>query len=327
MAITLTSANVPLPVAPSVAIDIANPAHNPLVSTTFATGVTAGFTQSLNRDNKRQDLLALYGAGGYGIATGLELSAGTGLICNVAAGKALVGGVVELAASTVVVAASQTNWIWLKRDGTLVAQASTTKPSGECVCLGAAVTDGSGVTAIEAAGVVYVSSGQFWRQTADIFAPLDSPGSGLRILTKTLGGEFLWTGSAWMQIVEAGSPQLRNVTLGYAAFATASTTNTINVLSLPPKSVVMSVKARVSTVFGGGSISALVLDFGITGTPAKYLTGLSGLSLGNGSAMTGWAESDSASVQTVAQATAVGGNLNTLTAGQVVLSIAYMVTK
>lgn len=199
MAVTLTAVNTPAPVVPNPGVLLSD-SNSPPTSTAFSTGVSSGFTTSLNKENKRHNLGFTYGAGGYAIGYGLTLSAGTGLICNVAVGHAVMDGVVERSATTVAVSASSTNWVWLKQDGTLVVQTSTAKPTGNCVCLGAAVTDGSGVTAIETAGIIYFRGGMLWRDTADAGAPGDSPDSSLRIWTKTTGGTYLWNGATHLAL-------------------------------------------------------------------------------------------------------------------------------
>ena len=289
--------------------------------------MASGFTTKLNRNFKASDLGQSFGAGGYGVGDGLTLSAGAGLSCDVAAGHGVLDGVIELAATSIVVSASTTNWIWLKQDGTLVNQAGTTaKPSGNCVLLGAAVTSGSAVTSIETSGVVYFKGGQLWRQTADTHEPTDSPSSSLRLFTTTSGGEFYWNGSEWLVLGTARSPILKEVTLGYASLSTAATTNTINGILLPAKACVHSVKIRVATAFAGTGISALTLDAGISGTANKYVSALDGTATGSDSDFTGYAESDSSTVQSVVKATATGANLDQLSAGSVILSIVYSVS-
>ena len=155
MAVTLNATAVPAPVAPGTPNSVGNAGANPLVSDNFSGGVVSGTSTKLNKNAKRVDAGVAMGAGGYAIGFGCVLSAGTGLTCAISDGFATIGGVVEVRSATpVVVTGSATNWIWLKQDGTFVVQTTTAKPSGECVCLGAAVTNGSGVTAIETAGVI-----------------------------------------------------------------------------------------------------------------------------------------------------------------------------
>lgn len=316
MAVTLLASQCPAPVLPTESIYIGNSGDAPLTSYEFAQGMAAGFTVNLNAQGKRLDLGMVYGGGGYAVCTGLSVSAGTGLQATVSAGKAQIGGIVEKSASfTVVLSASSTNWIWLKQDGTFTVATTTAKPAGECVCLGAAITDGSGVTSVETSGVVYLRSGTFWRQTADLTAPLDSPNASLRIFTQTTWGTYFWDGTAHRQVVASGSPHIKEQTVSYTDLQTASTTKTFNMLSLPSKTVVMGVKTRVSTAFGGASIMTLSFDIGITGTATRYQSGINGLTAASTYTQTGWAESDSGTTQTTFKATATGANLSALTAG------------
>lgn len=323
MAVTLTATNVPAPVLPTVTIDISDSGDNPLTSYTFPQGMTSGFTTNLNKQGKRLDLLATYGAGGYGVVDGLAVSAGTGLLADISAGKANIGGIVELAASSVVVSASSTNWIWLKADGTTVVATTTAKPTGECCLLGAAVTDGSGVTSVETSGVVYFRSGMLWRETADTLAPGDTLNAAIRIYTKTAGGEYFWNGSQHLLLASAGSPVTKTFTVGYADLQTAGTSNTANALVMPARSMVLGAKLRVATAFAGSGITSCALDLGITGTATKYISALDGTTTGSDSDFTGYAESDSSTVQTVVQATSGGANLDQLTAGSAVVTLIY----
>lgn len=326
MAVTLNASNCPAPVVPNPGVLLSD-SNPPPVSDEFATGMASGFTTQLNKQFKRADLMGSWGAGGYGVADGLTLSAGTGLQVAVAAGHAIMDGIVELAASTAVLNASATNWVWLKQDGTLVVQNGvTTKPSGNCVCLGAAVTDGSGVTSIETSGVVYSLYGTFYRQTADTLVPGDSPNASIRIFTKTAGGTYFWDGTAHVQLSPAGSPVTKTLTLSYTDFQTAALTNTVNGLLLPAKALVHSVNVRIATAFSGGSIATMTFEAGITGTTNKYVSGIDGTATGSTpSDGTQYAESDSATTQTVVKATSTGANLSDLAAGSVVVTTVYSI--
>lgn len=323
MAVTLTASNCPAPVVPAPGVLLSD-SNAPPASQEFSTGMAAGFTTKLNRNFKASDLGQSYGAGGYAVGSGLTLSAGTGLQCNVAAGHAVIDGIVELAATSIVVAASSTNWIWLKQDGTLVSQDDTTaKPSGNCVLLGAAVTDGSGVTSIETSGVVYFRGGMLWRQTADTFAPGDSPDSGLRIHTTTAGGEYFWDGAAWREVMPDGSPRTVSQTLAFGAFSAASLTNTINAMVLPAGAVPLAVIARVATAFSGTGVSDLNFEVGITGTDDKYISTLDGTGTNTAQDLSGSVENAAATTQVTVSATATGANLDQLSAGSLVLTVVY----
>jgi len=142
------------------------------------------------------DVNSQYGGGHMGIVHGLTVSAGSGLQVNIAAGGALIGGVCQLKTSTTaVVTASQTNYVWFKKDKTVEVTLTTTPPAGGAILLGIAITDGSGVTSVDTSGVCYIKGGLVYRETADLAEPLDTPPNGLLMITKTLAGEYLWSGS------------------------------------------------------------------------------------------------------------------------------------
>jgi hypothetical protein len=162
----------------------------------FSTGDNITVPSRLNVNGGYLDMLSQYGGGAMGVVQGLDVAAGTGLIANVSAGGANIGGIVQLATgSTVVVAASASNFIWLKNDITLEATTATTAPATPGVFLGIAMTNGSSVTAVDTSGVCYLRGGNLWRQTADLFEPLDSPNANVRVYTKTLAGLFYWDGT------------------------------------------------------------------------------------------------------------------------------------
>lgn len=209
MPVTLNAVDCPLPVVPSTALwaqDQYSTAGNPPQSVAFASGQTGGIASSaLNQNFTASDVLARYGSGGFGVAYGLDVSAGTGLKVNVSAGHAVLDGLLEYgwadakAGGSVDVAASQSRvWIWLRTDGTLQAvNVSTTKPTGNCVLLGSCVTSGSAVTSVDTSGVVYLRRGTLYRETNDSGAPGDSPDASLvGLITKTQGGFYFWTGTA-----------------------------------------------------------------------------------------------------------------------------------
>ena len=154
-----------------------------------------------NSNACREDLGGSVYSNPLGICYGLAVSAGSGLNASVSAGHANINGIVEKAASTVVLQASQTNWIWLKQDGTFVVETSTATPSvpsgTNAVLLGAAVTSGSAVTAVEFSGVVYVNNGFLERFTADSAIPADSPNANWRGFTTSVSTHvsYWWNGN------------------------------------------------------------------------------------------------------------------------------------
>lgn len=207
MAITKLASQCPAPQVYSGEIVIAdnavdtNPAFLIHAKPTNA-GMTVELPARMNENWVRLDLLGRHGGGCYALVNGCTLSAGTGLVANVAAGKIMLDGFVEITATTIVLTASQTNWIWLKTDGSLQALTSTSSPGTAAVLLGAAVTDGSGVTSIEMAGVVSIIGDVPWRETADAGMPTDTPPSTWRGYTKTLGGIWWWTGTSYSLVVD-----------------------------------------------------------------------------------------------------------------------------
>lgn len=204
MAVTLNATACPQPVAPGAAVymeDQNSTSGSPATSLSFTSGNLGAISSSkLNRNAAGHDQQTVYGAGGYGVGSGLTLSAGTGLTVVAADGQATVHGLVELRAgtggTTAVVGTSATSWVWLNQDGTLTVQEGTTaKPAGNCTPIGAALSNATAVTAIETAGVVYWRGGELYRETNDNGAPGDSPDSTLRLYTKTQGGTYYWDGT------------------------------------------------------------------------------------------------------------------------------------
>lgn len=202
MSVSLTATQCPLPVVPGTAVYMGeqySPSGSPPTSLPQTSGNTAALASSiLNRNATGQDMASVYGAGGYGIGSGLALSVGSSLTPTLGKGQALCHGVVENTATAYgfVVNATATNFVWIKQDGSLVVQNGTTaKPSGNCLYLGACLANASAVTAIDTSGVVYYKGGQLWRETADTGVPGDSPDSSLRLFTKTQGGTYYWDGT------------------------------------------------------------------------------------------------------------------------------------
>lgn len=203
----MTSTQVPLPqvitsfnwlVDAATASGVTNP-----TSSSFNAGETSGRAAKHNRNALQLDLASSYGSGGIGVKHGLVPSAGSGLTVNISAGGAVIGGIIQAKNGFTgkVVNASTTNFIWLKQDGTIeVVDGSITPPSGACCYLGAAVTDGSGVTSVDLSGVVYLRNGVAYREVTDTEDPADSPPATWLGITKTAGGEYLWGGTAYRQI-------------------------------------------------------------------------------------------------------------------------------
>src|SRR5579883_1564672 len=159
-----------------------------------------------NANALQLDLTGRYGGGGWGIAWGLGLQPGSGLTVSVAAGHAMIDGVVEIAAPTSIAVPDNTArvWIWLRQSGLLTAvPTSLTPPTGACCLLGSVTTSGGVVTGIDLSGVVYLRGGVLLRQTADAGAPSDTPPSSLQLIQITQGGVYWWTGSSYVSLASS----------------------------------------------------------------------------------------------------------------------------
>ena len=157
------------------------------------------------------DQISRYGSGLIGVPDGptkITLSIGTGLLLNISAGHAMIGGPVEIATDTTLAVPDATArvWVWLQLTGpNLTYTTTTTPPAGESCLLGSCVTSGGVVTVLDTSGVMYLRSGIGFRQTADYGAPSDTPpakAAGFFGVTST--GVYLWDGSMWQQQGAAG---------------------------------------------------------------------------------------------------------------------------
>jgi hypothetical protein len=117
------------------------------------------------------------------------------------------------------------------------------------------------------------------------------------------------------------TPYWRKYTKLYTDFATAATTNSIDLFSLPAGGTILAVKLKHSVPFAGGALSAYTISLGITGTLAKYLAaqnvfqavGATVYGLNN----TIGGESHTAATPIKATATSTGANLSVATGGSV----------
>lgn len=210
MPVTLLASACPAPIAVGSIVwpsDVAAGTDDPDVAKKITSG-DPNFTPNVNENAAMLDLAARGGGGCYAVIHGGVISAGTGLTVNVTGVVAALDGykAVKSFPALVVPASTARVWIWFKQDGTLEAVAtSTTPPTAKCVLLGSCTTNGSGVTAVDTAGVVKLVSGVAVRETADLGQPSDAPPSGVRLFTLTLGGLFFWDGSQWALVPRGAS--------------------------------------------------------------------------------------------------------------------------
>ena len=119
----------------------------------------------------------------------------------------------------------------------------------------------------------------------------------------------------------AGGVIWQKYTLPYTSFQIAALTNSVPVITLQPRTVVMAGLLKQSVTFVGSGISALGITLGVSGNTAKYAISLNALgtvSDSSFSTLTG-AINDlqgfTTGVSLLATATALGANLSALTAG------------
>lgn len=114
-------------------------------------------------------------------------------------------------------------------------------------------------------------------------------------------------------------PVMRKITKTYADFAAAATSFSLTGYSLPGSRGLFAVLIKHSVAFSGGSISALVIDVGITGDETRFINGFDVMQAVSTTAQ----ESvilfyyPGADTDIIIRARSTGDNLNALTAGSV----------
>lgn len=120
-------------------------------------------------------------------------------------------------------------------------------------------------------------------------------------------------------------------TVTYSDLSAASTTNDVELFSLPAGGVIHGVKIKHSTAFSGGSISAFTVSVGITGTLAKYASAFDVFqAVGNTTqqiSSTVGTENHGASTSIKIAATSTGANIDQATAGIVDVWVMWSVAK
>lgn len=201
MPTNLTSGQVPVPQpAPSAQSRIGAVTSAQLIGTlpALVQGDSVDVCAKLNNLISELRNAALLGCGGIGVATGLVISAGSGLALSVSAGFAMTGdGPLSVGALSIVLPDESTRYIWLNSAGTLTAASTTTAPNATAVYLGRAVTTGGAIAGVDDSGVVRIAGSQLFRTLADRGAPGDVPKSP--VMTITQAGSYLFDGAAHRQ--------------------------------------------------------------------------------------------------------------------------------
>jgi hypothetical protein len=203
--LVLDSAAVPA-VASTTPPDVATIAVDGGTAPTSRTIATGGGPSSLltavNDHAARIDIATGGLVGIPSILKGLGLTSSAGLVVNVAAGQAVIGGLVEIVAKTVTVSNTATSRIWLTSAGAIVAGTGAYVPSGSALYLGSVTASGGVVTTIDSSGVFSLSAGIPVRTTSDTFKVATTPTTGTPVhITKTAGGRWLWDGTRYNLLV------------------------------------------------------------------------------------------------------------------------------
>jgi hypothetical protein len=200
MVVTFLGSQVPAPqTVGTIKFKTDYNAGSSLPAYTSAEHVETGDTfwsSKFNQNAALLDIIAQVGGGVIAVVSGLDLTAGTGLTLNIAAGTALINGVIQLKnATSIAITDNSTRYIWFKSNGTFEATSTTTPPASmPSVFVGIVVTSAGAITKVDKSGVVYFKSGSLIRETNDTTAPTGSVDSSIIILTKTLAGTYIWDG-------------------------------------------------------------------------------------------------------------------------------------
>jgi hypothetical protein len=249
MAITLTAVQVPVP---PIASGVYSPSSAPLCSETLITGDGPGGEVRVkgNKNATRIDLTGRIGGGGYAVYTGLDLSFTTGRTLTIAAGQAMIDGVVTIAQTTTTIDPNIARaYVWLARAGTItVVNNSLTPPAGAYCFLGSCVTNATDITSKDESGILYIKGGILRRETADTGLPGDTPPSGLQFFTETTNRLYFWDGSEyWL------------MSCGTAAATTGQLTKAITTSTTLAAADLLYASIRITD--GGGLADGFVLTW------------------------------------------------------------------
>lgn len=201
----IPAASLPALQGPGVARLIGDASTDPAVA--ICPAIISGETTTFARKNAKQALEIDYGlrcgAQGYGVIEGFGFS-GAALSLTVAAGKATIGGIVELSVATVVVLADNaTNTIWLKSNGTLEARSDTSAPATPGLPIGVVITSAGAVVNYDLSPVMYHANGLLRRKTGDAYKPADTPGVTWCFISEGTNATYLWDGAAYRYLAPA----------------------------------------------------------------------------------------------------------------------------
>lgn len=161
------------------------------------------------------DALGRFGGGARAVNSGLALGTAASLSLPIGAGQASIDGPVTVPTATTKAVsdgiydggnyAGVRIFAYLTQAGTItVVNNSLTAPSANCVFLGSCRTNGGAVVDTDESGVMrLLQGGILYRRTADLGPPTDSPPANVMFLAHTAGGYYLWTGTAYVPILDS----------------------------------------------------------------------------------------------------------------------------
>jgi (2Fe-2S) ferredoxin len=144
-----------------------------------------------------------------------------------------------------------------------------------------------------------------------------------------VGDALVWNGTNYVPTaLDTGESIIADYTINYTDISTAALTNFFNLLNLPAGAILENVIVKSNTAFVGTGISILSSEVGIVGNTSAVNTSfdmLASVTSTNFQNSNFNSPLDFNAVQLIATFTAVGANLDQLTAGQVLVRIKYRV--
>ena len=202
----LTAVNCPINPVFSGVYAVTSP---PLTSPTILQAETTNARPKVNEAHTRADLTARFGGGAFALVHGCALSAGAGLILNIATGQAQINGTVTIPSGvTVSLTDGGRNWIWLSQAGAItVVFVSLTPPAGAQCLLGSALTAAGVISSVDTSGVLELKGGMLKRTTADTTTPGDTPPAQLMFWHFGASAKvWYWNGLTYTELSTIATP-------------------------------------------------------------------------------------------------------------------------
>jgi hypothetical protein len=213
---TALAVNCPPPAAPAANLGILTDPPTPTTYEDLSTGNGEQDLAVVRRNFRRGDSQGRSGGGLYGIISGFDVVALSGLQVAVTQGKVCFDGHVQLpipddaTQQAWPLANNGYNWVYVANRtgqlGSVWSAAASPVPAmpAEFVFLKRVLMQSGSPTEFDNSGVFRLApsvtvdgQGNVWvRRTADVGPPTDTPPSSMRFYTETLSGLYLWDGAA-----------------------------------------------------------------------------------------------------------------------------------